>query len=106
MDQTTLSEGLSRQEFLRSLQESKLLPSADVDRATTANPAADGLALASALVDSGQLTPYQVDMFTRHRAAELLPASLNRSGGLVSPCVTRACRREWFERSLKNGLRN
>ncbi len=72
MEKTSVYEGLTRQEFLHSLRDSRLLSTEELARVASANPDADTLVLASTLVASGILTAYQMEAVCQQKAAGLL----------------------------------
>jgi serine/threonine protein kinase len=61
MERTHVNDGLSRQEILEILKESKLLSADELARAEAIAPNGDGAALAKALVERGPLTAFQMD---------------------------------------------
>src|SRR5690348_16780010 len=70
MEHTHNDGPLSRQELLAVLQETRLLPSEDLERAAGL-PGSSGQALAEALVEAGVLTPFQRDEVLQHRQDRL-----------------------------------
>jgi serine/threonine protein kinase len=71
MEPTTVGEILTRKEFLRRLEESKLLARTDLERAAALNVDDDALALAHSLVSAGLLTEFQVEALSQSRFSEL-----------------------------------
>jgi len=71
MDTTAINIGLSRDDFVRTLTASRLLPDGELDRLLAAHPAADAVGLGHALVSAGTLTDYQLDALCRGRHAAL-----------------------------------
>jgi serine/threonine protein kinase len=71
MEQRTVSEGLSRQELLGSLKESKLLSAEELKRVEAIDPAADAGTLAKAIVATGLVTSFQMDEVVNQRFERL-----------------------------------
>src|SRR5690349_21404307 len=71
MEQMQVDAGLSRQELLEILRESKLLTADELERARALAPGADGTELAKALVGAGILTPFQRDELFNRRLEKL-----------------------------------
>jgi CheY-like chemotaxis protein/tRNA A-37 threonylcarbamoyl transferase component Bud32 len=70
MDVTSAHLGVSRDEFLAHLEATRLLPEDEFAR-LAADPAADPLTLAEALLAGGLLTPFQLDAITSGRPGDL-----------------------------------
>jgi serine/threonine protein kinase len=71
MERIHVNDGLSRQEILEILKESKLLSADDLARAEAIVPDGDGPALAKALVELGLLTAYQMDAVLNRKHEKL-----------------------------------
>jgi serine/threonine protein kinase len=71
MERTHVNDGLSRQEILEILKESKLLSADELARADAIEPEGDGAALAKALVDRAYLTAYQMDAVLNRKHEKL-----------------------------------
>src|SRR5262245_49994635 len=71
MDATRATGVITRDLFLSSLASSRLLSESALDKFRLEHPEADGIALAHALIQSGQLTAYQVDAISQGRGNEL-----------------------------------
>jgi serine/threonine protein kinase/DNA-binding response OmpR family regulator len=71
MDVTRATGIITRDQFRRSLAESRLLPESAVEKFVRDHPDIDAIGLAHALIESGQLTAYQADVIGQGRGKEL-----------------------------------
>ncbi len=71
MERTHVNDGLSRQEILEILKESKLLSAEDLERAEAIEPEGDSDAFAKALVERGYLTDFQMDAVLNRKHEKL-----------------------------------
>src|SRR6266566_4099870 len=71
MERIQVNEGLSRQELIEILKESKLLSGEELERLESTDPNSDSQALAKALVSEGLLTSFQMEAVLNRRHEKL-----------------------------------